>query len=1103
VAEGAGVADPADADLRAIPLGNDVDAASRARRFVLDALTEWNLPDLADDAVLAASELVTNAVLHGGPPVELRLATVPGGVRVEARDGSRVSPVRPLPTADTMTGRGIALVEAVSARWGIDQLPEGKAVWCEVCPLSEDAAEADIDIDQLLASWVDADDAEPTYTVELGDVPTELLISAKAHVDNLVREFTLASAGEVSGNSATVPEDLARLIDTVVHRFAEARHAVKRQAIAAANRGERRTNLTVTLSLPAVEPGEDYLAALDIADTYARDARLLTLETPPQHRVFRQWYVRALVEQVRLAAAGEPAQKPVSFEERLLEELGSVAAAQRASARAARLQAVTARLASAATEEDVADVVVSAGLAVLGASGGGLLLLRDDGSLAVPGTIGYPSGLVEQLREEPADAELPAAVAIRTGEPVWLESRQARDELFPDLAALEPETMAVWAVPLRATGRVLGALRFSFDAAQLFDADERAFIAALAAQTAQALERTKLYEAERAARAQAEDVAQRLARLQQVTAALGGAGDAREISDIVLGHAAESVGAELTSFSLLVDDETLEVVGSYGLGADAKARWRTFRLSEPLPASEAVRTNAPVIVHSSEELDQRFPVLAGQATADRCLVCVPVSLGQRRLGVISLSFPAPHAVDDTDLRFLRALADTCAQAVDRARALERSRVATDRLAFLAHASSELGRTLDYRETLANLAKLVVPRLADWSAVQVIEDGELSTVAVAHVDPDKVAFAKRLQERYPSDPNATVGVPQVIRSGQSELYPVLTDEQLVANAVDDEHRELILSLGIRSALSVPLTGRRGTFGAMTLIAAESGRLYDAADLSFAEDLAARAAVAVENAQAYSVQSGQLAAITRVAEAAQHAILAPVPPRLGSVRLAASYVSAARDALVGGDMYEAVERDGSVRLLIGDVRGKGLEAVRMATVVLGHFRSAAVDCRDLGSLARQVDDRLRPYLGDEDFVTALMAEISPDGMCSIVTCGHPPAILAEGGVTRPVGAADSLPLGLGADPSPVTVQLAPGSRLLLYTDGILEARDASREFVQLERVVAPLAAGGPIEDVLGRILEGLRALVGGNLGDDLALLVAEYDGLAAASPEQRQP
>jgi GAF domain-containing protein/anti-sigma regulatory factor (Ser/Thr protein kinase) len=1078
---------------RSLPLTRDVDAAAHARRFVIETLRDGGLLELADDAVLAVSELVTNAVLHGGPPVELRLKPFPGGIRVEVRDGSRITPVRPFATTDTMTGRGIALVEAVSVRWGVDQLADGKTVWCELAPGGASVViDGDLDVDALLEVWGDDDDVEDAYTVELGDVPTDLLIAAKAHVDNLVREFTLASAGEVSGHSAAIPEDLARLIDTVVHRFAEARHAVKRQAIAAANRGERRTDLTVSLSLSAVEPGEDYLAALDLADAYARDARLLTLETPPQHRVFRQWYVRSLVEQVRRAAAGEIPQRPITFEQRLLEELGTVAAAQRASARAARLQTVTALLAGAATAEDVAGVVVSAGLAVLGASGGVLLLVGPDGGLIVPGAIGYAGGLVQQLESETSDADLPAAAAIRLGEPVWLESRRARDERFPALAELEPTTAALCAVPLRATGVVLGALRFSFETPQLFDADERAFIIALAALTASALERSELYDAERAARAAAEDIAQRLARLQQVTAALSGAADAGEISDIVISHAAEAVGAELTSFCLLVDDETLEVVGSRGLGHATVTRWSRFPVSAELPASEAVRTNEPVVVLDRDELEQRFPALTGQAMTDRSLVCVPVSLGARRLGVISLSFSTPHVFDETELRFLRALADTCAQAVDRARALERSRVATERLSFLAHASSQLGSTLDFRETLQTLARLVVPRLADWASVDILEDGELKVLAVTHTDPAKISFAEEFRARYPTDPSAPVGVPHVVRTGLSELHSVITDDQLAASAVDADHLALIRTLEIRSALVVPLTGRGGTFGALTLIAAESGRIYDEADLSFAEDLAARAASAVENAQAYRQQSGQLAAITRVAEAAQHAILAPVPERLGPVRLAASYVSAARDALVGGDMYEAVEREGAVRLLIGDVRGKGLEAVRMATVVLGHFRSAAVECDDLAALARQVDDRLRPYLGDEDFVTALMAEIEPDGTCSIVTCGHPPAMLADAGGVRPVGVEGSLPLGLGADPEPVTVRLQPGARLLLYTDGILEARDPTGRFVALERVLGPLADGTAIDGVLPRILDQLRAIVGGSLGDDLALLVAEYAG-----------
>jgi GAF domain-containing protein/anti-sigma regulatory factor (Ser/Thr protein kinase) len=1074
-------------------LSNEPHAASLARRLVLDTLAAWDREDLSDGAVLAVSELVTNAVLHGGAPVELELTAVDGGLRLGVRDGSRVIPVRPLATTDNMTGRGIALVEAVASRWGVDQLEDGKRVWCVITAQPMRAATPDPreTADALLADWEDGEDAEPAYTVALGDVPTDLLIAAKAHVDNLVREFTLASVGQGEADEPALPEDLARLVDTVVHRFAETRLAVKRQAIAAANRGEERTHLTVTLSLSAVAPGEDYLAALDLADSYARDARLLTLETPPQHRVFRRWYVESLVEQVRRAAAGEPPVRPVTFEQRLLDELGTVAAAQRASARAARLQAVTARLASAATDEAVADVVVQAGVAELGAYGGGLLLLKQ-GDLVLPGALGYSGTVVELLRTESPAAELPAATAIRAGHAVWVESRRARDETFPALALLEPQTVALCAVPLQGTGGVLGALRFSFDTAQLFDTDERSFIQALAAQTAQALERTALLRAERAARGEAEATARRLVRLQEVTAALSGANEAAEISDIVVQHAAEAVGAEMTTLSLLLDDGMLHVVGSRGLATSTQNRWRSFPLSARLPASEALRDNVPVVLGSRAELEERFPDLVGQALADRSLICMPVSSGGRRFGVISLSFPTEHLFDETELRFLTAFADTCAQAVDRSRALERSRAATEQLAFLAFASSQLGRTLDIRETLSSLAQLVVPRLADWAAVDILENGQLCPLTVTHVDPDKVAFARQLRERYPSDPEATTGAPQVVRTGVSELHSVLSDEALAASAVDDEHLELLRSLQVRSAVVVPLTGRHGTFGAITLVAAESGRVYDAAFLAFAEDLAARAAIAVENAQIYQEQSGQLAAITRVAEAAQHAILAPVPSRLGAVRLSAAYVSAARDALVGGDMYEALEREGSVRLLIGDVRGKGLEAVRMATVVLGHFRSAAVECDDLVDLARQVDLRLRPYLGPEDFVTALMAEIAPDGGCSVVTCGHPPAMLASGGVITPVGAEGSPPLGLGADPVPVHLRLEPGSRLLLYTDGILEARHPSGGFVSLDDVVGPLAEAGSIDGVLDRILLQLREIVGGSLGDDLALVVAEYAG-----------
>jgi GAF domain-containing protein len=1085
-------------------LAEGTEAVPRARAFTRTTLTAWAAGELRDDVVLVVSELVTNGLLHAGLPITLRLTGDAGLVRIEVCDPSTVAPVRPLASTEAMTGRGIALVDAVSRRWGVDRLPDGKRVWCEVAAVGaeeEPTVDGELDVDALLAAWGDDAEGAGSITVELGDVPTDLLLAAKAHVDNLVREFALAAGGEASGSTAAVPEDLARLIHTVVHRFGDARQAIKRQALAAAERGEGRTRLRLTLTPAALEAGAEYLDALDQADAYARDARLLTLETPPQHRVFRQWYVEALVDQARRNAEGLAPTVPPTFEERLLGELGALAAAQRASARSARLQAVTSALAEAVTALDVARVVVAAATAVLGATDGRLLLDPRGGHRTGvrPGPAGSPAagdrrGSAPRLVDATEGTELPpddpAAAAVATGQPLWLETRHERDERFPGLSAREPLPVSLCAVPLQVLERTLGALRLTFDGPRLFDGDERAFLIALAGQTSSALERTALYEAERQARADAENVAQRLVRLQQVTAALAGASDEQSVADVFVTHAAEALGAAITTFSVLVDDDQLQVIGAQGLGQQTLERFARYPVAAQLPASEAVRTGRPVEVQDGAELERRFPELFGSTDASRSLVCVPVALPDRMLGVISLSFPDDHRFDDTQRRFLAALADTCAQALDRARALSTARQATDKLAFLAAASSELGGSLDYRQTLANVARLVVPRMADWCAIHVVEDGEYRVLAVAHVDPDKVAFAQEMQMRFPPRRDATQGATAVIRSGVSELYEHVTDEQLVAGAADEDHLRITRELGLSSVLIVPLTGRAGTFGAITMIYAESGRHYDPDDLAFAEDLARRAATAVENAQTFRQQTGQLAAMTRVADAAQQAILAPVPVRVGPLNLAAAYVSAARDALVGGDLYEVVEREGSVRLLIGDVRGKGLGAVRMATVVLGHFRSAAVECADLPSAARQIDQRLRAYLGDEDFVTALLAEVFDDGRCEVICCGHPPAMLARSGRLTPVGRADSLPLGLGADPAPVTVQLTPGARLLLYTDGILDARDSTGRFVKLAELLAPLE-NGPLPGALDALLDRLRTAIGGPLGDDLALLVAEYD------------
>jgi PAS domain S-box-containing protein len=171
-----------------------------------------------------------------------------------------------------------------------------------------------------------------------------------------------------------------------------------------------------------------------------------------------------------------------------------------------------------------------------------------------------------------------------------------------------------------------------------------------------------------------------------------------------------------------------------------------------------------------------------------------------------------------------------------------------RLAFLAEASAMLSASLDYRATLSSVARLAVPTLADWCAVDVLEeDGLLERVAVTHQDPEKVRWAYELQERYPPDPNAPRGVLKVLRTGLSEFYPQVTDEMLVAASRDAEQRRILREVGVTAAMVVPMVSRGRTLGAITLVTAESGRRYGEADLELAEGLARRAAQAVDNAE----------------------------------------------------------------------------------------------------------------------------------------------------------------------------------------------------------------------------------------------------------------
>jgi hypothetical protein len=264
----------------------------------------------------------------------------------------------------------------------------------------------------------------------------------------------------------------------------------------------------------------------------------------------------------------------------------------------------------------------------------------------------------------------------------------------------------------------------------------------------------------------------------------------------------------------------------------------------------------------------------------------------------------------------------------------------------------------------------------------------------------------------------------------------------------------------------------------------------------------AAFAVANSALRTAAQRRLSQVRAVARVAQSALLREVPATVTAGRLASRYVSAAAEARVGGDLLEVVPDAARPRWLIGDTRGKGLSAVRLASVAMTSFRDAcAQPGLSLPEIARVVDRSVIRAAGDEDFVTAVFAELDPHGWLQLVVCGHPPPLrlTAGGGLQALTPRAYATPLGLHPDIQPSTFTISPGDRLVFYTDGLLEARDRAGRYFRLEDCADTLRhpdLEAAADGLLGRLLAHTRR----KLDDDVALLLLETTSPVPCEPRR---
>jgi len=581
-------------------------------------------------------------------------------------------------------------------------------------------------------------------------------------------------------------------------------------------------------------------------------------------------------------------------------------------------------------------------------------------------------------------------------------------------------------------------------------------------------------------------------RLRALSAALSEAVAPEDIVDAVLSEGVAAVEADAAVVALIEPDRArLRLLGMRGYPPELAAHLEEITVDAPAPLAEALRTGRPVWIDDPGEAHRRFSDAERfELEREAGIAALPLVVHGRTIGALGLRFRRAKRVEADDRAFMVALAQQCAQALERARlfaaerdARQRAEEARRRAEYLAQAGELLAASLNPTATLHEVARLAVPELADWAFVELLQpNGAITREVIAHRDPERERWARALADRYGVDPDAPYGSAKVIRTGEAELIPAVTDELLTSGALDAERLEILRELGFRSAMVVPMRARGRVLGDIALASAESGRCFDEQDLATAQQLADRCALALDNARLFAERS-------YIAKTLQEGLLPAALPDIPRVELAVGYRAGTVETDVGGDFYDVFAIGDSWVFVTGDVVGKGAKAAAITGLARHTLRAAAHYERSPAEMLRVLNRAmLEQFTDDEQFCTVAVVQLRGDDL-RVASGGHPlPLVLRRGGRVETAGRPGAL-IGVFEDPSVHDHQasLAAGDTVVLYTDGVTDAHGAHGRFgTKRLAAVLEMLVGLPPAQIVDRIDRAVAAYRSGDPTDDSAIV-----------------